>query len=195
MEVQELLMTALRAVGVYVFVLVIIRLSGKRTIGNFTAFDLIVALMVGEVVDEIIYGDVTLLQGAVPIIVVALLHEANARLSYWDHGFDALLEGKPCVIIRDGEFQRKGLRAERMNEKDVLAELRLNGIDDVREVRLATVENDGKVSVILHEWAEPVQKSDVDDESRKQRDAATGGGKEPPPEKQTDSPRALDAEG
>ena len=81
METQVLLATALRAVGVYVLVLVVVRLMGKRTVGNFSAFDLLVALMIGEVVDEMIYGDVSMLQGAIPIVVVALLHEANAWLS------------------------------------------------------------------------------------------------------------------
>jgi uncharacterized membrane protein YcaP (DUF421 family) len=57
METQELLLTALRAAAVYVLMLVVIRLMGKRTVGNFTAFDLLVALMLGEIVDEIIYGD------------------------------------------------------------------------------------------------------------------------------------------
>lgn len=56
METQELLLTAQRAAAVYVLMLVVIRLMGKRTVGNFTAFDLLVALMLGEIVDEIIYG-------------------------------------------------------------------------------------------------------------------------------------------
>ena len=67
METQELLLTALRAAAVYVLMLVVIRLMGKRTVGNFTAFDLLVALMLGEIVDEIIYGDVTFAQGTQPI--------------------------------------------------------------------------------------------------------------------------------
>ncbi|HJQ71128.1 MAG TPA: YetF domain-containing protein [Blastocatellia bacterium] len=171
METQELIMTALRALGVYVLVLVVIRITGKRTIGHFTAFDLLVALMLGEVVDEIIYGDVTIAQGAVAIIVIALAEYGNSWLTYWDHGFDALLEGKPTVIVEDGKLVRRGMRRERINEKDVMAELRVQGIDDIREVKRAIVENDGEVSVIKQEWAEPVQKADLGGEMAKQKKA------------------------
>ena len=161
MDPHELLMTALRALGVYVLMLVVIRLLGKRTVGNFAAFDLLVALMLGEVVDEIIYGDVSIAQGVVAIGVVAAAQYGNSWLSYWDHGFDALLEGKPTPIVRDGKMLREGMRAERMNAKGVMHELRLQGVDDIEEVKLAMVEVDGVVSVLRHEWAEPVTRRDV----------------------------------
>lgn len=191
MEPRELAFTALRALAVFAFMLVVIRLSGKRTIGNFTAFDLLVALMLGEVVDEIIYGDVTLLQGAVAIVVPALAQYGNSWLTYWEHGFDRVLEGTPTVIVRRGELQRDAMRKERMNEKDVMAELRLNSIADVREVKLATVENEGHVSIVKERWAETLQKSDLLDRERERKRRRTGDGDEPPPGKRTDSPAAL----
>src|SRR4030095_9525302 len=145
MELHELAMTALRAAGVYVLMLLVIRIMGKRTVGMFTAFDLLVALMLGEVVDEIIYGDVTFSQGAVAIGVIALCKYLTSWLSYWDHGFDRILEGAPTVIVEDGKLLRKGMRKERMSELDVMSELRLNGIDDIEEVKLAMIETDGEV--------------------------------------------------
>jgi uncharacterized membrane protein YcaP (DUF421 family) len=193
METQELLMTALRALGVYIVVLFVIRLSGKRTIGNFTAFDLLVALMLGEVVDEIIYGDVSLAQGGVSIVVIALAQQANAWLSYRYEKFNQIVEGSPTVIVKDGELDRHGMRKERMHEDDVMAELRLCGIEDVREVRLATIENDGQVSVLRQDWAEPLTKNDLE----RRRGAATVSrrqrvGPHPtPPEKRTDSKETL----
>jgi uncharacterized membrane protein YcaP (DUF421 family) len=63
MDANELIFTALRTSLVYFFLLFVVRVLGKREIGNTSAFDLIVALILGEVVDEIIYGDVTILQG------------------------------------------------------------------------------------------------------------------------------------
>ena len=161
MDPHELMMTALRALAVYVLMLVVIRALGKRTVGNFSAFDLLVALMLGEVVDEMIYGDVSFAQGTVAILVVAAAQYGNTWLSYWDHGFDALLEGKPTPIVRDGAMLREGMRAERINAKGVMHELRLQGVDDISEVKLAMLEVDGVVSVIKHDWAEPVQKRDL----------------------------------
>ena len=191
MDPHELFLTAARAVAVYVIMLVVLRLSGKRAIGNFSAFDLLVALMLGEVVDEIIYGDVDFLQGLAPILVVTLLQVATSWLSYWDHGWDRVLEGVPTIIVRNGELDRRGLRTERMNDKDVMAELRQSGIDDLREVKLATVENDGRVSVLRQDWAEELQKGDVDPELKQQRKDQLGGAAEPPPDKRTDSEHAL----
>ena len=165
MDFQELGMTALRGLLVYAFMLVVIRVLGKRTVGNFTAFDLLVALMLGEVVDEIIYGDVGIAQGFVAIGVVALCKYVTSWLTYWDHGFDAVLEGKPREIVRNGELVREALRSEMLNEKEVLAGLRLQGIDDLKQVKQALLEVDGEISVIREDWAEPIQKGDLKKEA------------------------------
>jgi uncharacterized membrane protein YcaP (DUF421 family) len=182
MDWQELGMTAMRGVLVYVVMLVVIRVLGKRTVGNFTAFDLLVALMLGEVVDEIIYGDVSIAQGLVAIVVVALCKYLTAWLSYWDHGINRVLEGTPTEIVRHGEFVRKGLRAEMMNEQEVLAALRLNEVSDMATVKSALLEVDGQVSVILEEWAEPLTKEDTGDAAANKRSRD---------EKRTDTPEAL----
>ncbi len=182
MDWQELGMTAARGLLVYVAMLVVIRTLGKRTVGNFTAFDLLVALMLGEVVDEIIYGDVSLAQGFTAIIVVALAKYGTAWLTYWDHGINKVLEGRPTELVRDGQLVRRNLRGEMMNEKEVMAALRLQGVSDLREVKLALMEVDGQVSVIRQDWAEPLQKSDIyGDEANKV----------PPDAQRTDAPEAI----
>ena len=185
-------MTAVRALAVYVLILAVVRALGKRTVGNFSAFDLLVALMLGEVVDEMIYGDVRFIQGTVAIVAIAALTYADSWLCYWDHGMEAILEGKPTIVVKKGEFHRPGMRLERMNEKDVLGSLRTQGVRDVREVEFALVEHDGTVSVVHYDWAQPAIKADVDREMAKARTAAIGPKEEPPPSKRTDSPRALD---
>ena len=79
-----------------------------------------------------------------------------------------------------------------MNEKDVLGQLRAQGIHDMREVRLAVVEHDGSVSVLKHSWADPAQKADVLEDEARARDETLGDRENPPPSKRTDSPKALD---
>jgi uncharacterized membrane protein YcaP (DUF421 family) len=182
MDAHELGMTALRGLGVYVLVLAVIRVLGKRTVGNFTAFDLLVALMLGEVVDEMIYGDVDFLQGTVAILAVAGAKYATAWLSYSSPRLNRILEGTPTEILRDGDLVADGLRHERMNELEAIAALRLQGIRDMREVKLAVMEADGEVSVLKQDWAEPVRRADV-----------SGGPEEPeaPDDKRTDTPKAL----
>jgi uncharacterized membrane protein YcaP (DUF421 family) len=192
MDLHELLLTSARAFAVYALMLVVIRLLGKRTVGNFSAFDLLIALMLGEVVDEIIYGDVRFLQGSVAIVTLAALAAADSWASYACRGLQGILEGTPTVIVRNGEFQKRGMRTERMNERDVMAMLRLQGVQDLREVHLAVVETDGEVSVLKHPWAEPAQKSDVDPGEKRRKNEALGGREQPPPAQRTDAPKALE---
>ena len=184
-------MTAARAFAVYVLMLVVIRALGKRTVGNFSAFDLLVALMLGEIVDEMIYGDVRFIQGTVAIVAIGAIAYADSWLSYWDHGMEAVLEGKPTIVVKRGEFFRPGMRRERMNEKDVLAALRIQGIRDMREVEYAVVEHDGTVSAVQFDWAQPAVKADVDPAMAAARKRAIGDREEPPPLKRTDSAQAL----
>jgi uncharacterized membrane protein YcaP (DUF421 family) len=160
-DINELMYTALRASFVYLFLLFIVRLLGKREIGNTSAFDLIVALILGEVVDEIIYGDVTILQGVVAIAVTAVWHLVNSWASFKSKIIDQITGAPPTVLIKNGQIQRKNLAKERLNEEELLSELRMMGIDDLKEVKQATLEPSGKVSVLQEEWAKPVQRQDL----------------------------------
>jgi uncharacterized membrane protein YcaP (DUF421 family) len=161
MDAQELMWTALRAAGVYAVMLVVIRLLGKRTVGNFSAFDLLVALMLGEVVDEMIYGDVSMAQGLVAILVVAALQYGNSWLSYRHPAFARLTEGEPTPVLINGKFHEAGMSKERMSGREVLSALRMQGIRHPDDVKLAQIEPDGVVSVIKQDWAEQLQKKDL----------------------------------
>jgi uncharacterized membrane protein YcaP (DUF421 family) len=163
MDPQQLLLTALRASLIYFFLLLVVRLLGKREVGNISAFDLIVALMLGEVVDEAIYGDVTILQGGMAIAVIAFWHVANSYASFKSDFIDRLTGGTPTVLIEKGKIKQEALAKERLNEEELFSELRLLGIDDIKEVKQGTLETNGKISVIKQNWAEPLQKQDLPD--------------------------------
>jgi uncharacterized membrane protein YcaP (DUF421 family) len=160
-DVKELLYTALRASFVYFFLLLVIRILGKREVGNTSAFDLIVALILGEVVDEIIYGDVTILQGVTAITVVGIWHLVNSWASFKSELIDQLTGAPPTVMVENGQIQRKNLAKERLNESELFSELRMMGVENVKEVKRATLEPNGKISVLLEEWAKPIQRQDL----------------------------------
>jgi uncharacterized membrane protein YcaP (DUF421 family) len=149
---------ALRTAVVYVLMLVMIRVMGKRTIGNLTAFDMLVALIMGDLAGDAIYGDVSLAKAFVAVLTLSGLHFVNSWLAYRQPRFGRLVEGTPTTIVENGRLQMDGLRRERMSEQEVLAELRLAGVDDLKEVRLARVENDGQVSVLHEDWAKPLRR-------------------------------------
>jgi uncharacterized membrane protein YcaP (DUF421 family) len=161
-DINELLLTAIRTTLVYGFVLCIVRLMGKRSVGAISAFDLIVALMIGEVVDEIAYGDVSLVQGFLVIGIVAGWHILNAWASYKSKTIERLTEGQPAVLVKNGQIQRAALGRERMSDEDLRAQLRLLSVEDLQEVKQATLEPSGHISVLLEEWARPAQKSDLE---------------------------------
>jgi uncharacterized membrane protein YcaP (DUF421 family) len=167
MDIHELAMTALRASIIYVFLLVIVRFLGKRTVGSATAFDFMVALILSEVVDEPIYGDVPLVQGLLVIAVVAGWHAVNSYLSYRSKRFDRLTGGGPTELVRNGALVRDGMRKERVNEGELWSLLRLQGIEDLRDVKRATLEPDGLLSVIKTDGARELQKRDLDAVLRK----------------------------
>ncbi len=79
---NELLSIALRALVVYAYLLVLVRLLGKREIGAFSAFDFVVALILGELADEVIFGNITLAKGAVASGTAAGLHYLNSLITY-----------------------------------------------------------------------------------------------------------------
>jgi uncharacterized membrane protein YcaP (DUF421 family) len=161
LDPTDLLQTAGRTTLVYFFILFVIRLLGKREVGSISAFDFIVALMLGEVVDEISYGDVTLAKGFVVIAVIAAWHLANSWGSYKWRFLDRLTGAKPTPLVEHGQIKREALARERMNEEELWSTLRLQGIDDLKEVKKATLEPNGQVSVLKEDWAEPLQKSDL----------------------------------
>jgi uncharacterized membrane protein YcaP (DUF421 family) len=169
MDANELLLTALRASFVYFFLLLVVRVLGKREIGNTSAFDLIVALILGEVVDEIIYGDVTILQGVIAIVVVAIWHLVNSWASFKSEFIDRLTGAPPTVMVKSGQIQRKNLAKERLNEDELFSELRMMGVEDVKEVKQATLEPNGTISVLLEEWAKPVQRQDLSEPKTSKR--------------------------
>jgi uncharacterized membrane protein YcaP (DUF421 family) len=162
MDTQDLLLTAGRASLVYVFVLFVIRVLGKRSVGAFSAFDLLVALMLGEVVDEIIFGDVSLAKGFVAITVIGLWHFVNGWAAYKSKLVNWLTEGKPCVVVEHGEIKHDRLASERISEEELWMHLRIQQVEDINEVKRATLETDGKVTVLLEEWAKPIEKRDLD---------------------------------
>jgi uncharacterized membrane protein YcaP (DUF421 family) len=161
MELQELGLTAGRTIIVYVFVLIVVRVLGKRAVGNFTAFDLIVAFIISEVVDEPIYGNVPLLQGLFAIIVVAALHYANSFLGFHFPSFDKLTGGKPRVVVENGQLLREALAAERLNELELASLLRENSIDNIEDVAQATLETNGRLSVLKTPAARELEKRDL----------------------------------
>jgi len=94
-------------------------------------------------------------------MVVAVWHLVNSWASFKSDVIDKITGAPPTVMVKNGQIQRKNLAKERINEEELFSELRMMGVEEVEEVKQATLEPNGKVSVLLEEWAKPVQRQDL----------------------------------
>lgn len=137
----------IRAALVYVVVLTLLRLSGKRTIGEFSPFDIVVLLLLAEAAQGSMLGDDTSLQGG--LLVIAVLVGLNWLLAFItarSAKVEAVVEGRPVILIRDGEVDRDSLLANNLPEGDLDEIMRSHQIRQRADVELAVLEPNGEVS-------------------------------------------------
>ena len=139
---------AVRAGVVYLVLLAMVRLTGKRTVGQFTPFDLIVVLLLSEAVSGSIAGqDESLTGGLIAAATLLLLNVLIAYASSRSKRFDTLVEGNPVLVGRDGVIYEDVLKRQRVTRSDVDKALR-EADCDLRDMRLAILEADGIINIM-----------------------------------------------
>ncbi len=139
----------LRAVAIYVLVILLIRMSGKRAVGQFTPFDLVLLILLGNAVQNGINGgDNSLTGAAIMATSLIALNYVVAWMTSRSARAERIVEGAPVVIARDGKLFEKVLRRELISCNDFEEVLRMNNIEDVSEVELALLETNGSISVV-----------------------------------------------
>ena len=137
-----------RATVVYLVLLVMVRVTGKRAVGQFTPFDLIVVMLLAEGVS----GSITAQDDSLPggLIVAATLMVLDVAISFAtarSRRIDTIVQGKPVLIGRDGEIYRDVLQRERVPVSDMEKALRAADCA-IEEMHMAILEADGKISVL-----------------------------------------------
>lgn len=139
----------LRAVAVYVVVLLMVRFTGKRTVGQFTPFDLLVVVLLGTAVQNSLIGEDTSLLGGLILAATLLgLNWTVGKLSARHRGFDRMVEGKPVILVRRGELYRDELARQSVSEQDFAIARRSAGYATLNEVELAVLETSGEITFI-----------------------------------------------
>ena len=139
----------LRALVVYGALLLLVRLSGKRSVGQFTPFDMVLLILLGNAVQNSLIGrDVSLVGGLLLAATLIALNYVVGWLAARSRRFDRVVEGKPVRIICDGVLDQEMLRSEGVTEGDVMEALRHNGLDDLADVRSGWIEQDGQISIV-----------------------------------------------
>jgi uncharacterized membrane protein YcaP (DUF421 family) len=142
--------TILRATFVYFILLLIFRLSGKRTLAQITTFDLVLTLIISEAIQQALVDHDHSLTNALLLvttlmglnIIMSLVKQRSKRI-------ERLMEGSPIVLIEEGNLHRDRMDKERVDEADILEAAReLQGLSRLDQIQYAVVEKSGQVTVI-----------------------------------------------
>jgi uncharacterized membrane protein YcaP (DUF421 family) len=151
-----------RAVIIYTVVLLMVKLMGKREVGQLSPFDFVVGVMIGSVA-ALPMEDARLpfLPALVPIFVLAGLEILVSTVALHSVKFRKLVEEKPALLVSNGELLPENMRRVRMNIDDLKQELRKHGVVNISEVQEGTLESSGNFSVILKKKHMPLTADDL----------------------------------
>lgn len=144
----------LRAMAIYLLVMVLVRLSGKRAVGQFTPFDLVLLILIGNAVQNGLNGGDNSLTGAALLAVCLIaLNYATAFLSARVPRARKWIEGEPVVLAQDGRVFHDVLRRELVSKADFREAMRGAGCSEIERVKLAVLETNGHISIVPNDEA------------------------------------------
>lgn len=139
----------LRTIVVYLFLVIILRLAGKRELGQFNRFDLVVLLTLSNTLQNAIIGnDNSVIGGLIGAAVLIGINDVAARAEFAHRWLAVLVEGRESVLIQDGRVIPRNLQKEHLTEDELLAVCRRQGLTGFHEVERAVLETSGAISVI-----------------------------------------------
>jgi len=142
--------SVVRAAVVYLFLLVVFRIAGKRSLAQITTFDFVLLLIIGEATQQALLGDDYSVVNA--CIVIATLIVLEIGLSLVAARFPALgraMEGMPLILVDDGRVLRERLRRERIDERDILSAAREHhGLERLEDIKYAVLERSGGITIV-----------------------------------------------
>lgn len=151
-----LLSIALRTTVIYGVVLLGMRLSGKREVGQMTPFDLTLLLLLSNAVQNAMTGpDTSVLGGIVAASTLLLLNYLIAELSGGNRRFRKLVQGQPSLLVHDGVIIAAHMATEHISMDELHQSMREHGIAGLSEVALAVLEIDGSISFMKYDDIKP----------------------------------------
>lgn len=143
----------LRAVVVYVFLLVVLRLAGRREMGQLSSFDLVLLLILSNSVQNSINaGDNSLVGGLISAVALVALNWIVGWAAYHFTWFERLVQGRPVRIVSDGKVHLRALARERISLEELRSALRKQGIFTITECKRVVLEPDGTLTAIRRDF-------------------------------------------
>jgi uncharacterized membrane protein YcaP (DUF421 family) len=154
--VHVLLWIVLRTAVIYIVVLLGVRLSGKREVGQMTPFDLTLLLLLSNAVQNAMTGsDTSLLGGVIAAVTLLVLNYFIAEVSGGNRRFRKIVQGQPALLVHDGQVVAAHMAKEHVSMDELERSLREHGISSYHEVALAVLEVDGSISCLKYDDLNP----------------------------------------
>lgn len=142
--------TLIRTLILYFLVICVVRLMGKRQIGELQPSELVITLLLSEIIAmPMENNDIPLISTVIPVMLLVTLEIITSAISMKSLKFRFLIQGHPIIIIRNGELQQKEMKKLRLTIDDILESLRQKDIFDISLVSYAILETNGQMSVML----------------------------------------------
>jgi uncharacterized membrane protein YcaP (DUF421 family) len=133
----------------YVALVVVLRISGKRTLTKLNAFDLVVTVALGSTLATVLLSkSVALAEGVLAMALLVFLQFAITWLSVRSSRFQQVVKSEPTLIMHQGRFLDGAMRTQRITREEIMAALRSNGLADAADVAAVVLETDGTIAVI-----------------------------------------------
>lgn len=140
----------LRAGLIYILGIILVRLGGKRFVGKFSAFDIIMAIMIGSILSRSILTEDNFIPHLAAAFVLTAMHSLFAYIAFYWNWFGTLVKGKPRVLVRDGHIQWNAMKKANISKNDLMCALReASSSEDLSKVHRARLERSGNISVII----------------------------------------------
>jgi len=157
-----MLIIFIRTILLYIMIIFVLRIMGKRQIGQLQPSELVVTILISNIASLPIEDqNIPLAAGAVPMLVMMSLEVLVAQLCTASRRARSVISGTPVPLIHEGEIDQQKLKELRLSADDLLAELRVMEIFDLEEVLYAQIETSGKISVYKRADAQNVTRKDM----------------------------------
>lgn len=144
-----MLVIFVRSIILYIIILIVMRMMGKREIGQLQPFELVIAIMIADLASiPMTEGGVPISNGIVPILGLLVMHLAISAINMKSIKMREIICGKPSILIYRGRIDEKMLRKERFTINELEERLRGNNVNNIGDVEYAILETSGQLTVI-----------------------------------------------
>ena len=142
--------TVVRGIAIYLFLLLVFRLTGKRSLGQVTTFDFILLLIISETTQQALIGDdFSITNAFLSILTLVVLDISMSLLKQWVPTLDNWLEGVPLVVVEEGQPMKDRMKKVQVGEEDILSAAReLQGLERMEQIKYAVLERNGAITIV-----------------------------------------------